>query len=98
MDLPMNRIAVSILIILIFVLPLSLYWSQSASSQETQIRLTGRMADAGGWSRDGIVVEAGEQIIFQLSSEDVMHGFAIGLVDPSTTWGVYLLLHTLVRS
>jgi mono/diheme cytochrome c family protein len=77
----MSRIATVILFILVLFLPFSLYWSQRSSTHGEQINLTARTAMSGGWSQDGIVLQAGEPVTFRLTSEDVVHGFAIGHVD-----------------
>jgi mono/diheme cytochrome c family protein len=41
----------------------------------------GRIAEQGGWSPASITVQAGEKVRFQLTSDDVTHGFAIGRMN-----------------
>ncbi|HKI53107.1 MAG TPA: c-type cytochrome [Anaerolineales bacterium] len=40
-----------------------------------------RMAENGGWSPDVIQAEAGKPLQLKLTSDDVMHGFAVGQMD-----------------
>ena len=40
-----------------------------------------RMADTGGWSPDVIHAEVSKPLKLQLTSDDVMHGFAVGQMD-----------------
>jgi mono/diheme cytochrome c family protein/plastocyanin len=40
-----------------------------------------RMAETGGWSPDIIQAEAGEPLHLQFTSDDVVHGFAVGQMD-----------------
>jgi len=40
-----------------------------------------RMAENGGWSPDVIQAEAGQPLQLKLTSDDVMHGFAVGQMD-----------------
>ena len=40
-----------------------------------------RMADTGGWSPDVIQAEVGEPLDLRFTSDDVVHGFAVGQMD-----------------
>ena len=40
-----------------------------------------RMAENGGWNPDVIQAEAGKPLHLKLTSDDVMHGFAVGQMD-----------------
>jgi plastocyanin len=40
-----------------------------------------RMAENGGWSPDVIQANAGQPLHLKLTSDDVMHGFAVGQMD-----------------
>jgi mono/diheme cytochrome c family protein/plastocyanin len=40
-----------------------------------------RMADTGGWSPDVIHAEVGQPLHLSLTSDDVIHGFAVGQMD-----------------
>lgn len=77
----MNRTAALILLLLIFAIPGLLYWSQISVSSGFDFELIARMAENGGWSEEVLTVPVGEPLIIRLSSEDVVHGFAIGRVD-----------------
>ncbi|HLF74139.1 MAG TPA: c-type cytochrome [Anaerolineales bacterium] len=43
--------------------------------------LHARMAEDGGWSPDVIQAETGEPLHLRLTSDDVVHGFAVGQMD-----------------
>ncbi|MCB0103625.1 MAG: c-type cytochrome [Anaerolineales bacterium] len=40
-----------------------------------------RMAEAGGWNPDVIQAEVGKPLHLKITSDDVMHGFAVGQMD-----------------
>ncbi len=40
-----------------------------------------RMADRGGWSPDILHAQVGQPLHLRLTSDDVMHGFAVGQID-----------------
>ena len=42
------------------------------------VELRGRMADDGGWTPGAITARVGEPLTLRMTSDDVMHGFAIG--------------------
>lgn len=81
MGFSVNRTAAIILFLLIFALPGLLYWSQNSVSSGYDIKLIARMPENGGWSQEYLTVPVGEALTIRLSSEDVVHGFAIGRVD-----------------
>lgn len=49
--------------------------------QESAVSLHARMPEAGGWSTTNLTVAAGHPLHLRLTSDDVMHGFAIGQSD-----------------
>ncbi|HEX9090292.1 MAG TPA: c-type cytochrome [Anaerolineales bacterium] len=50
--------------------------------QHTQaIVLHARMAENGGWTPENLTVAVGEPLHLQLTSDDVMHGFAVGQLN-----------------
>ncbi len=49
-----------------------------SGSQPHTIEVHARMAEAGGWTPDQIILQAGETVHLRLTSDDVMHGFAVG--------------------
>ena len=42
------------------------------------VELRGRMADNGGWTPGAIMARVGEPLTLRMTSDDVVHGFAIG--------------------
>lgn len=42
------------------------------------VELRGRMADDGGWTPGAIMARVGEPLTLRMTSDDVVHGFAIG--------------------
>ncbi len=48
------------------------------------VELTARMPDAGGWAPEVVSVPARTPIRFRLTSDDVVHGFAVGHLDGDT--------------
>jgi mono/diheme cytochrome c family protein/plastocyanin len=50
-------------------------------AQPRIIALHGRIAEQGGWSPANLTVQAGEQVRFEITSDDVTHGFAIGRMN-----------------
>jgi cytochrome c oxidase subunit 2 len=52
--------------------------NSSDPSRGGVIELVARQPEAGGWSRERIVVNRGQRVRLRIRSEDVVHGFAIG--------------------
>jgi mono/diheme cytochrome c family protein len=80
-DFSVNRKAALILSLLIFGIPGILYWSQRSVQSGYDLELIARMAENGGWSQESITVPVDKPFTIRLSSDDVVHGFAIGRVD-----------------
>ncbi len=59
-------------------LPLVGRWLASSPPEANSIELRARMPENGGWSLERITVNAGETLTLRLTSDDVVHGFAIG--------------------
>jgi len=53
-------------------------WRANTSSGERTIEIHARMPEAGGWMPAELTARAGETIHLRLTSDDVVHGFAIG--------------------
>jgi len=49
--------------------------------QDDVITLHARMPEAGGWTPADLIVVAGQPLHLHLTSDDVMHGFAVGQSD-----------------
>ncbi len=48
---------------------------------ERSIELRGRVAEAGGWTPANLTAQVGEPLRLRLTSDDVVHGFAVGQTD-----------------
>jgi plastocyanin len=59
------------------VLAIILYFN----NQPTSIVLKGRMSEQGGWQPGSISAQVGVPLELRLTSEDVVHGFAVGQMD-----------------
>ena len=70
------RLIVIVLGLAALAIPL---WGRWARPQG--IALHGRLAESGGWAPDSLTVEAGQPLHLRLTSDDVMHSFAIGKSD-----------------
>ncbi|NIM50959.1 MAG: c-type cytochrome [Gemmatimonadales bacterium] len=71
--------------VLVFALALALplgvlltRWAGIPRQGGEWIEIHGRMSDDGGWTPDEITVDVGEVLHLRLTSDDVVHGFAIG--------------------
>lgn len=79
-----ERLARLFVIGLILGLPLAFLiarWFPPDSAAGRTINLHGRMAESGGWTPAELTAEIGEPLHFRLTSDDVVHGFAIGQSD-----------------
>jgi mono/diheme cytochrome c family protein/plastocyanin len=52
-----------------------------ASDGLRAVEMHGRMAEDGGWTPDEFTMRVGETVRLRLTSDDVMHGFAVGQQD-----------------
>jgi cytochrome c oxidase subunit 2 len=71
-----ERIARLLVIVLAIGLPVLVVLARSAPGNPIEIH--GVMANEGGWTPGEITAKVGEPINLRLTSDDVMHGFAIG--------------------
>ncbi len=81
-----ERFALLVVLLILVGMPVGLlgyqYLLRPALSPCAQtIDLTARLPGEGSWSQDLIQVRAGECILLRLTSDDVMHGFAIGQTE-----------------
>ena len=79
-----ERIARLFLFGLLLGLPAALIASRWYSQQISPgrfVEIHGRMPENGGWMPDEITARAGEPLHIRLTSDDVLHGFAIGQSD-----------------
>ncbi len=74
------RLLVGIFVLVAAALPFAGQWL-SQRAQVTTIELHARMPENGGWSLDTIQASAGQPVHLHITSDDVVHGFAIGQSD-----------------
>ena len=55
--------------------------AMAARSRSHGIVIHARMAETGGWTPENLTVAVGQPLRIRLTSDDVMHGFAIGKSD-----------------
>jgi len=67
------RVLVITLVAAAVVLPAWGWWKQSYSGL-----IHARMAETGGWTPENLTAEVGKPLKLQLTSDDVLHGFAVG--------------------
>ena len=70
------RIVLVVLVLAAVTLPLGAWWVRNRG-----VILHARMAETGGWTPESLTVEAGQPLHLRLTSDDVMHGFAVGQSD-----------------
>ena len=70
------RIILVVLVVAAVTLPLGAWWSRNRG-----VILHARMAETGGWTPENLTVEAGQPLHLRLTSDDVLHGFAVGQSD-----------------
>jgi mono/diheme cytochrome c family protein/plastocyanin len=56
-------------------------WMQPARAAGQTVEIHGRMAEEGGWTPTDLKARTGEALHLRLTSDDVMHGFAVGQAD-----------------
>ncbi len=70
------RIVLVVLVLAAVTLPLGAWWVRNRG-----VILHARMAETGGWTPENLTVEAGQPLHLRLTSDDVLHGFAVGQSD-----------------
>jgi len=74
------RVLVVLFILIAIAIPLGGRWL-AIRNQPATIELHARMPENGGWSIDTISALVGQPIHLHITSDDVVHGFAIGKSD-----------------
>lgn len=74
-----ERLARWIAVVVAVGIPLAALVARGSGPQAVVVH--GKVAEAGGWSPADLAVEAGEPLHLRLTSDDVIHGFAIGQSD-----------------
>jgi mono/diheme cytochrome c family protein/plastocyanin len=75
------RLIVIVLVLIAIAVPLGGYWLGSSMNQAMDIELHARTPENGGWSMNKIEVQVGTPLHLHITSDDVVHGFAIGKSD-----------------
>ena len=75
-----ERLARLIVIAIAVGLPIVVLIASGTASGQA-IELHGRVAETGGWTPADLTAKVGEPIHLRLTSDDVLHGFAIGQSD-----------------
>ncbi len=70
-----ERLAILFVIVLVIGVPLAAVLARSNSGA---IEMHARMADNGGWTPGDLTTQVGQPLHLRLTSDDVMHGFAVG--------------------
>lgn len=73
-----GRLVLLLMVALFSGVPLGL---RAIRAQAQVVEIHARMPENGGWSRDLIRVQAGQPLKLRITSDDVVHGFAIGKLD-----------------
>ena len=73
-----ERFALLFVIVLVIGVPLAAVLARSNSDA---IEIHGQMADNGGWTPSDLTAQVGQPLHLRLTSDDVMHGFAVGQSD-----------------
>lgn len=61
--------------------PLTLVLARGLQARSGVVEVHARVAETGGWTPDTLSAEAGKPLSLRLTSDDVVHGFAIGQSD-----------------
>ena len=70
-----ERFALLFVIVLVIGVPLAAVLARSNSDA---IEIHAQMADNGGWTPGDLTAQVGQPLHLRLTSDDVMHGFAVG--------------------
>jgi mono/diheme cytochrome c family protein len=70
-----ERFTLLFMIVLVIGVPLAAIVARSNSDA---IEIHGQMADTGGWTPSDLTAQVGEPLHLRLTSDDVVHGFAVG--------------------
>jgi hypothetical protein len=70
-----ERFALLIVIMLVIGVPLAAVLGRSNSDM---IEMQGKVAESGGWTPSDLTAQVGQPLHLRLTSDDVVHGFAVG--------------------
>ena len=75
------RGALIVLVVAAIAVPLAARWTEAGDANAATIELHARMPENGGWSSDSIHATVGQPLHLRLTSDDVIHSFAVGQTD-----------------
>ncbi len=77
------RLVLALLVTVAIATPLGVQWLLTNNTKASTVELRARMPDAprGGWSPDVIQAVVGQPVRLRLTSDDVIHSFAVGQTD-----------------
>ncbi|MFQ5855976.1 MAG: c-type cytochrome [Anaerolineae bacterium] len=89
--------ALSVLLLIVVGLPTAVFGYRYVYRPRTEhgvkvFDLKAQMPEGGGWQPERITVNQGDRVRLRIHGVDVVHGFAIGRLDPSTSSGQALSL------
>ncbi|TLN01316.1 hypothetical protein FDZ74_15905, partial [bacterium] len=73
-----REILARILVGLLTVIALGVWAVVKSLPATDTMELRARMPENGGWSRETLKAEVGKPLTLRLTSDDVVHGFAVG--------------------
>lgn len=79
-----EKMARWVLLIALLIIPFAILGARLITNYpfgEKVVEIHAKMPQSGGWSPTDITIEAGEPLHLRLTSDDVVHGFAIGQSD-----------------
>jgi len=84
-------LALAIVLLIVVGLPVATLGYQfglrpALAKDAQEVDIVGRLPEHGGWSPETVRVEVGRPVRLRLSSDDVVHGFAIGKLGVDAGW------------
>ncbi|NIW36071.1 MAG: c-type cytochrome [Gemmatimonadetes bacterium] len=76
-----ERLARTLVVVAVFLPLVVVMYRAERSGAEGVVEIRARMPDDGGWLPDALNAEVGKPLRLRLTSDDVMHGFAVGRID-----------------
>ncbi len=86
-----ERLALVMVLLIVVGIPMTALGYQfglrpALAKDVQEVDIVGRLPEHGGWSPETVRVEVGKPVRLRLSSDDVVHGFAIGKLGVDAGW------------